>query len=321
MMHRLDAVDLAPAVSVPVAAASPSVTFADPALVASGWYPILAAKKLRGQGPWQGSVAGRKLVAWKDPAGNFTVADGHCAHLGANLAEGQVTAQGLVCPFHGWCWKTTGQACGPGSDATRQLRTYTTQERWGLVWAWLGGKSPAKFPDAPDDWHAWRLPARTVACHPHLVLANGFDLMHLGQAHQLDVQSAVLAHEDGEVALRYEAHVRPSPMRRVLGVAGKSVDATFRSHGASLVYAQVRSPVRFDALFCATPDGHGSSVSQAILFLPRRRSALRVLALLLDMVAVDGPLLEGLRFRRQFAPSDSALAAYAQRVDRVEAWT
>lgn len=295
--------------------------FADATTVAAGWYAIARSRKLKPGTATEVQVGPQAVVVWRAEDGTVTVADAACPHLGGRLADGRITAEGLACPFHAWCWTARGDACGPGAGSGRRLRTYHTVERWGHVWAWLGRDPALPLPATPAGSHAWALPQRAIACHPNLVLANGFDVAHLGPAHGLDLVDSVVEPQAGHLRVGYTATVRPTLRRRLLGVAGRRLDVTFTTVGATMVWAEVRGPVPFQVLFAGRPDVAGHCVSHTVLFLPRRRSAPRVLALLLDLVAADGPILEGLRFRRRFAPSDHGVAAYAKQIDCAEAWT
>jgi Rieske [2Fe-2S] domain len=78
----------------------------------------------------------------------------HCAHRGTSLFYGRVEDRGIRCCYHGWLFDTQGrcldQPCEPQGGAQRdsvRQPWYPTQERYGLVFAYLG--PPARMPFLP----------------------------------------------------------------------------------------------------------------------------------------------------------------------------
>ena len=52
----------------------------------------------------------RDLVLWRTQEGQPQIFDAYCPHLGAHLGYGgKVTATGIQCPFHGWCFDREGK--------------------------------------------------------------------------------------------------------------------------------------------------------------------------------------------------------------------
>ena len=139
-------------------------------------------------------IGSRRVVLYRDLEGRAHAVDDRCPHLGSDLALAHVTRDGLLCEFHGWCWGTDG-ACvaAPGNPGLpgRHLRHYPTAERWGFVWAWLGGQPAFPLPDIPP--HLSKrvvLAPRRVRAHPDVIFSNGFDLAHFGPSHGIDATTA-----------------------------------------------------------------------------------------------------------------------------------
>jgi cholesterol 7-dehydrogenase len=86
-------------------------------------------------------------TTWPAPA----ILDAYCTHLGAHLAMGGGTVVGdcIRCPFHAWCFDTTGKLTStttgdlpPGSD----IRSWPVLERNGIISVWMSStvhKDPA----------------------------------------------------------------------------------------------------------------------------------------------------------------------------------
>ena len=117
------------------------------------WHPVgLAADA--SDTPRKVRVLGEDLVLFRDREGRPGLVYPHCAHRGASLYYGRVEARGIRCCYHGWLFDVTGhcleQPCEPeGGRARGRIRQpwYPLEERYGLVWAYLG--PPEKKPVLP----------------------------------------------------------------------------------------------------------------------------------------------------------------------------
>jgi nitrite reductase/ring-hydroxylating ferredoxin subunit len=117
------------------------------------WHPIgLTADA--SDTPRKIRVLGEDLILFRDGQGRPGLLYPHCAHRGTSLYYGRVEAEGIRCCYHGWLFGTTGhcldQPCEPEGGRTRhKVRQpwYPLQERYGLIWAYLG--PPDKKPVLP----------------------------------------------------------------------------------------------------------------------------------------------------------------------------
>ncbi|GIF42973.1 aromatic ring-hydroxylating dioxygenase subunit alpha [Actinoplanes xinjiangensis] len=160
--------------------------------LAAGWYIAASTRSLQRK-PLALDLFGRQLVAWRDSAGRPAVMQRHCPHLGASLADGKVVGGSLRCAFHHWQFDGSGSCVAvPGVariPQTATLRTYPVVERYGYLWAWYGGDSPAyPLPAVPaldagrDGYLAYRF-RHTTPASPRRVLENAFDYYHFMHLH------------------------------------------------------------------------------------------------------------------------------------------
>ena len=290
--------------------------FAQAGVATSAWLPLARSRAIRPGRVIGVEAPGGRLALWRDAGGTLHAVDARCPHLGADLGQGSVEADALVCPFHGWAFGGDGTCLGaPGWNEapTRRARSVPVQERWGLVWI-ATGPDPVDLPDPPPGhWRIVRPPSQTIAAHPHLVIGNGLDASHFDTLHGLEpTAEPVLNVDPPRVTLEMRGRAKSRALRRLLG---GDVWLRFTTHGGHIATADVKAPVRFQALFTATPVPEGSR-TQVVLFLPRGpvrtlRAAVGLYALLHD----DARILERLRFRRAFTPADAPLQAFAEVVD------
>jgi phenylpropionate dioxygenase-like ring-hydroxylating dioxygenase large terminal subunit len=301
-------------------------SFADAARVAQGWYIVAKARSIP-RGKLKAAVVGpRRVLVYRDSDGLAHVTDNRCPHLGSDLALGRVTGQGIRCAFHGWCWGNTGECtASPGNSPIpkRRLRHYRTEERWGFIWAWLGGAAAFPLPNVPTALRRRRalLPQR-VRAHPDTVFANGFDLAHFGASHSIEAATTSLdIHPPWQISHRIEGRLPRRPRIAWAGLGGAPLDATFTQYGGGIVHVEVRRPVENVIVFTIRPDERGHSRTQTIVFVPRRRDIIRALALLWATALDDIPLMESITWTRGFAGADTVLQQYVDFIEAMPAWS
>ena len=139
---------------------------------------------------------GRELVLFRDMAGTARVFDAFCPHLGAHIGYGgEVTEQGLRCPFHHWSFSPEDGHCVdipyckriPPKAAVEPLPVC---EKNGIIMAWYHplGESPKwEIPDLPeyDDpaWTEWTRRDWTVKSRTQELAENTVDAAHFLYVH------------------------------------------------------------------------------------------------------------------------------------------
>jgi phenylpropionate dioxygenase-like ring-hydroxylating dioxygenase large terminal subunit len=306
-------------------AAAPLRHFANDGVVCEGWYAVGPARALRAGQIEPASIGDHPIVVYRERGGALRALDRFCAHLGADLTHGIVVDKGLQCAFHRWCWNGDG-ACvaGGGAAVGARIGTYHVRERWGLVWVWAGG-TPAydlPRPDRSNSAHLLRLPPQRLPCHAHVVLGNGLDVTHVVPVHRFRFETDPTV-EAGHhrLSVTVQARFEPTPMRRMLGVAGRSAAWTFTNIGPSLAWVRVTSPTPFELVWAARPLAGGGCETHTVFFLPRWSALLRAVPMMIATTWADRRVLSGLRFRPGFVATDAAFARYTQLIESIPEWT
>jgi phenylpropionate dioxygenase-like ring-hydroxylating dioxygenase large terminal subunit len=299
--------------------------FANADVVCEGWYPLGTAGAIARGEVTRASLGKREIVLYRDLSGVLRAADRTCPHLGADLGIATVTGRGLRCAFHQWCWGADGWCTsGAGAAIGARLHTYEVRERWGLAWVWAGDV-PAydlPLPEPANRRHVLRLPPQRLACHGHVVLGNGLDLTHVVPVHGFKfVDDPVVEIEPPHrISVRVHARFGATFMRRLLGVANRSARWRFTNIGPSLAWVNVTSPTPFELLWAARPLPDGSCVTQTLFFLPRWKSLVRAVPMMIATTWADRRVLQGIEFRPGFVASDAVFASYAQLVEEMPEW-
>src|ERR671932_950326 len=124
------------------------------------WLPALLSSEVPApdSDPVRLRLLGEDLVAFRDTSGRVGLLQHHCPHRGASLFFGRNEEDGLRCVYHGWKFSADGTCLDmPNEPAESDFRTkvravaYPTQERGGILWAYLG--PPTDLPSPPElEW-------------------------------------------------------------------------------------------------------------------------------------------------------------------------
>ena len=117
------------------------------------WQPLLTSEHVTNR-PREIRILGEDLLAFRDGSGRPALLYPRCMHRGTTLLYGHVEPDGIRCCYHGWKFAVDGtcldQPCEPDGGLNRGAARqpwYPVQERYGLVWAYLG--PPEKQPVLP----------------------------------------------------------------------------------------------------------------------------------------------------------------------------
>ena len=117
------------------------------------WQPVRTSAKVT-ERPQQVRILGEDLILFRDGEGRPGLLYPHCSHRGTSLLYGHVESGGIRCCYHGWKFDVEGncldQPCEPKGGLNRAAARqpwYPVQERYGLVWTYMG--PPDKMPLLP----------------------------------------------------------------------------------------------------------------------------------------------------------------------------
>jgi len=157
----------------------------------NAWYAAAWSREI-GAAPFARTLLGKPVVLFRRTDGQVAALDDRCPHRFVPLSRGKLEGDILRCSYHGLCFESDGtcvdkRAAGQLKAATR-LRTYPIEERYGLVWIWMGERraDPATIPDFSFQIDASRHQIAGVtplAANYTLEIDNLLDLSHLDHLH------------------------------------------------------------------------------------------------------------------------------------------
>jgi phenylpropionate dioxygenase-like ring-hydroxylating dioxygenase large terminal subunit len=108
------------------------------------WQPVLTSEHVTTR-PREIRILGEDLLVFRDGSGRPGLIYPRCMHRGTTLLYGHVEPDGIRCCYHGWKFAVDGtcidQPCEPDGGANKGAARqpwYPVQERYGMVWAYMG---------------------------------------------------------------------------------------------------------------------------------------------------------------------------------------
>jgi aminopyrrolnitrin oxygenase len=155
------------------------------------WYLACPAAGLKTGQVRAVQVAQRELALYRGRHDGLARALGrHCAHMGGNLANGDVVADELRCPLHHWRFAGNGECVGAPAgfgEVRACVPSYPVAERLGSLLVFNGRTASfAPPPHIPEfRWSAG--PPVVVGAPWYSLIANPFDVMHIQTIHHREL--------------------------------------------------------------------------------------------------------------------------------------
>lgn len=153
------------------------------------------------------------LVLYRSSDGSVAALEDACPHRKLPLSMGRLVGDQVECGYHGLTFDATGTCTRvPGAERIPHracVRAYPVQERYGLVWVWMGDPAladPAHIFDVPNwgdpAWGVNRGDAMTIGCDYLYMTDNLLDPSHVAWVHRSSFAGA----GTDEVALNTDVH-------------------------------------------------------------------------------------------------------------------
>lgn len=176
------------------------------------------------------TILNESIVMYRDSAGKAVALENACPHRKLPLSMGRLKGDEVECGYHGLTFNQAG-ACtrAPGGQRVPKaacVHSYPVEERYGLIWIWMGEAAkadPAKIMHV-DHWgdSAWGLnrgDGMTVECNYLYMTDNLLDPSHVAWVHQTsfgnaacaDIASDTTIADDGVIVSRWMRDTEPAP--------------------------------------------------------------------------------------------------------------
>jgi phenylpropionate dioxygenase-like ring-hydroxylating dioxygenase large terminal subunit len=155
------------------------------------WYAVCRSEDVKNGCVLGKEFLGGRVVVYRDRGGAAHVQSAFCPHVGANLALGTVTEEGLQCRFHHWVYAGDGRCVRTGigdpPPPTACLFTFPVREALGVIWAFNGDTPLFELAEPTRPASALLMhvaePMR-LSTDPWVVCANTPDWVHFAMVHR-----------------------------------------------------------------------------------------------------------------------------------------
>jgi len=162
------------------------------------WYPICTTEELGDEKPVRAEVLKTRFAAFRDSNGQAHVLSDTCVHRGGALGNGKIKGDCIECPYHGWQYDGDGRCQkipaldGKKPPARAKIDSYPVQERYGIVFAFLGDlpeKDRPPLSEIPEfdteGWRASEVAILELNAYYERSMENGLDPAHNEFVHPL----------------------------------------------------------------------------------------------------------------------------------------
>jgi phenylpropionate dioxygenase-like ring-hydroxylating dioxygenase large terminal subunit len=163
------------------------------------WYPVVRSEDLGPDQPERVKILGLNFVVFRNEEGEACVLSDTCVHRGASLGGAwsmgnvpRIINGCIVCPYHGWEYNGEGKCVnipsigyGEKTPARAKVDAYPVQEKYGIVFAFLGDLPEEERPPLLDveeygqeGWRANSILVLDVPYYYERSIENGLDPAH-----------------------------------------------------------------------------------------------------------------------------------------------
>ena len=163
------------------------------------WYPVVRSEDLGPDQPERVKILGLNFVVFRNEEGEACVLSDTCVHRGASLGGAwsmgnvpRIINGCIVCPYHGWEFNGEGKCVnipsigyGEKTPARAKVDAYPVQEKYGIIFAFLGDLPEDERPPLLDveeygqeGWRANSILVLEVDYYYERSIENGLDPAH-----------------------------------------------------------------------------------------------------------------------------------------------
>ena len=177
------------------------------------------------------TVLGEEIVLYRTAAGRVAALENACPHRKLPLSMGRLKGDDQVeCGYHGLTFDTTGTCTRvPGAERIPHVacvRSYPVEERYGMVWIWMGDAERADPAEifrvehwGDPAWGVNRGESMMLECNYLYMTDNLLDPSHVAWVHQTSFGSAAceetelqtVVGADGVTVSRWMLDSEPAP--------------------------------------------------------------------------------------------------------------
>jgi phenylpropionate dioxygenase-like ring-hydroxylating dioxygenase large terminal subunit len=172
--------------------------------ILDSWYLVDHSDELMKGKVKKYQLGARQFLIFRDEQNRIHGLDTRCSHLRADLSQGKVKADRLICPLHAWefdgegvCQKSPNYKKNPARNQC--IKSYTVKEHKKLIFIYFGKVPCFQLPLLWSDQHRFIRPFKIKQNVSWFSVAgNGFDINHFINVHDRQLIGQPKFFEDDE---------------------------------------------------------------------------------------------------------------------------
>lgn len=177
----------------------------------NAWY-VAAWDHELGREPKAVTMLDERIVLYRRSDGRPTALEDACPHRKLPLSMGRIKGDDIECGYHGLTFDSTGSctraACVERIPTLAKVRSYPVEERYGLIWIWMGQADKAN-PSSIFQVEHWGDPAwgvnrgdsMSIDCNYLYITDNLLDPSHVAWVHQGSFGNSACEHTELNTAV------------------------------------------------------------------------------------------------------------------------
>jgi vanillate O-demethylase monooxygenase subunit len=173
---------------------SPLEVTQQPQFLRNAWYAASLSKEV-GRQMRAVRLLGEDLVLYRREDGQAVALEDACPHRKLPLSMGRLVGDAIECGYHGLTFNDCGQCIAAPTQARipagAKVRSYPVQDRYGLLWIWMGEAEQAQHHRVIEienhshpDWHLTTGDSLLCKCHYLWLVDNLLDPSHVAWVHR-----------------------------------------------------------------------------------------------------------------------------------------
>ncbi len=179
------------------------------------WYPLCCSHEVKRGAVISVQALGQQLAVFRTVLGKPAAVKAQCCHIGADLSNGWVTGERLICPLHMWAFDTQGQCqdipCQQEIPKRVRQNALPCVERYGLIYGFFGDSIDFNLPGYSETGQFITSSPLIIdfAAPYEMAGANSFDEQHLATVHRRQVINGqkIMSDSSEHFAIEYQAKV------------------------------------------------------------------------------------------------------------------
>jgi phenylpropionate dioxygenase-like ring-hydroxylating dioxygenase large terminal subunit len=295
--------------------------FCNPEVTIEAWYAASKSSEVEPGKAIRLTIGSVPIIVRRYTSGALVASQRYCPHMGADLMLAHEEKDETIrCAFHGLKYDKEGCCVSGGTSKHKfQLRTYSVQEKYGLIWVYIGGTPKYEIPEMQLSRGRYlKLPSRKIRAHHHIVISNPLDKVHVLPIHTLQVHTYKLERKGVNITTSMTGTYRSKWMKFLMWSGADAMPIVFATHGPSISTVDAQwDDTRVVLIFTGRQDEQNLCATNTVVWMNTSNPIkwIRALSVIFLILIQDVRILNSIHVSSNFTPEDEGMIAFKDVVD------